>query len=98
MFPTFLAIVPPTSANATAKNIGVSASLVSTHEHVFPTWLAFLAFSITLHCRVYTCIWGTPGLEPAGGWERLHSRWLRPEEAPPAEGFQVEWQGRAEWV
>lgn len=58
MFPTFLAIVPPTSANATAKNIGVSASLVSTHEHVsFPLGLRFWLFP--LHC--------TAGPTPASG-------------------------------
>ena len=42
-------------------SFGISSDY--TRAHIFSTWLAFLAFSIILHYRVYTRIWVTPGTQ-----------------------------------
>lgn len=71
MFPTFLTIVPPISANATAKNSGVLASPVITHEHIsFPLGLCFWLF----------LLYSTTGSTPASGWllGPRAGRWLGP--------------------
>ena len=71
MFPTFLTIVPPISAEATAKNIGVLASPVITHEHIsFPLGLRFWLVPL----------YSTKGSTPASGWllGPRTGRWLAP--------------------